>query len=211
MRLVCFAVKEEAKAFQKMADAIPNVEVLVTGIGKQNAARAIRAAITRRRPGLVVSSGFAGGLRPELVTGDIVYDLDPGAELESALNASGAKRGRFQCVDRIATTAREKRALREQSGADAVEMESEIIRAACREEGISAATIRVVLDTADQDLALDFNEFMNSEQELDTAKLAWAVARSPGKVGALLRLQRESKEAAEKLARVLADALGVRA
>ena len=207
MKLVCFAVKEEAKAFQRLAGGAADIAVLVTGIGRRNAEKSFRAAIAQEKPELVITSGFAGGLNPSLVLGDIVFDADPETKLEAALITAGAKSGKFFCADRIASTAREKHALRLQTGADAVEMESDTIRAVCREHKILAATVRVILDTADEDLALDFNQFMNSEHQMDTAKLAWAVAKSPGKVGALLRLQKQSKEAAEKLAVVLMNIL----
>ncbi len=207
MILVCFAVKEEAKAFQKLAESVPDLEVLVTGIGRRNTDKAIRAVLARQKPELVITSGFAGGLRPDLAAGDIVFDADSSTNLESVLLAAGAKAGKFLCVDKIATTAREKEGLRLQSGADAVEMESEVIRAICREQRIPSATVRVILDTADEDLALDFNQFLTADQQMDTAKLAWAVAKSPGKVGALLRLQKLSKEAADKLAATLASVL----
>ena len=205
--LVCFAVKEEARAFQKLASARPDVKALVTGMGRRNAEKSFRAAIAQEKSELAITSGFAGGLSPSLMLGDLLFDADPETKFEVALTTAGAKRGRFFCADRIATTAREKHALRLQTGADAVEMESETIRAVCREHKIPAATVRVILDTADEDLALDFNQFMNAEQQMDTAKLAWAVAKSPGKVGALLRLQKQSKEAAEKLAVVLMNIL----
>jgi adenosylhomocysteine nucleosidase len=206
--LVCFAVKEEAKVFHRLADARPDVRVLVTGIGRRNAEKSFREAIARQRPELVISSGFAGGLRPELALGDMVFSADPESKLESALLSAGAKPGKLLCVDRIATTAREKLALRNQSGADAVEMESEAIRAVCREEKIPAATVRVILDTADEDLVLDFNQFLTADKQFDHTKLAWAVATSPGKVGALMRLQKQGGEAAGKLAVILMNILG---
>jgi hypothetical protein len=39
---------------------------------------------------------------------------------------------------------------------------------------------------------------------LDFGKLAWAIAKSPGKIGALMELQRKTSFAAERLADVLA-------
>ncbi len=211
MKLVCFAVKEEASAFKSVADGMPNVTVLVTGMGRRNAEKSFRAAIAKQKPELVITSGFAGGLRSELALGDIIFDADPAAKLEAAFSVAGAKPGKFHCVDRIATTAKEKHELRRQSGADAVEMESEIIRKVCREEEIPSATVRVILDTADEDLALDFNQFLNADMELDTGKLAWSVAMSPGKVGALMKLQKQGKAAAEKLAGVLKNILSSQA
>jgi nucleoside phosphorylase len=202
MKLVCFAVKEEAKAFQKLAGT-SDAQVLVTGMGRRNAEKSFRARVENEKPELVITSGFAGGLNPAFKLGDVVYDADASVTIIAKLAAAGARPAKFVCVEKVASTAREKRTLRAASGADAVEMESEAIRGICRAGKIPSATVRVILDTAEEDLALDFNEFMDENQRLNTAKLAWAVARSPSKIGALLQLQKNSKAAAEKLAKAL--------
>ena len=86
-------------------------------------------------------------------------------------------------------------------------MESQVICAVCREQKIPCATVRVILDTANEDLPLDFNRLMTANQKMNYGKLALALAKSPGKAGALLRLQQQSKAAAEKLGQVLAGLL----
>jgi adenosylhomocysteine nucleosidase len=205
--LVCFAVKEEARAFQKLAGERGNLKVILVGMGKRNAERAIRAALAKERPTLVLTCGFAGGLRPDLAMGTVVFAADPETGLELALLAAGARPARFHCADRVAATMEEKRRLWEATGADAVEMESQAICAICREQKIPSATVRVILDTASEDLPLNFNQLMTANQKLSYSKLAMALTKSPGKVGALLRLQQESKAAAEKLGQLLADLL----
>jgi hypothetical protein len=93
--------------------------------------------------------------------------------------------------------------LRAETGADAVEMESAAIHAVCAERGIPCATVRVISDTADEDLPLDFNALAKADQSIDFGKLFLAVAKSPGKIGALLALQKKTKFAAAQLAGVL--------
>jgi adenosylhomocysteine nucleosidase len=179
------------------------VKVILVGIGTRNAEEAIRVALTEQRPQLVLTCGFAGGLRPDLAIGTVVFSADPETGLEPALLAAGAKPARFHCSEQVAATAEAKRALRESTGADAVEMESQIIRAVFRQQKIPCATVRVILDTAQEDLPLDFNQLMTPRQKLSYGKLALVLARSPRKVGALLSLQKQTQVAAGKLTDVL--------
>jgi adenosylhomocysteine nucleosidase len=215
--LVCFALKEEAKPFVRTV-ASSRVRTLLTGIGRKNAERAFRAALAESRPNLVLTCGFAGGLNPKLTHGEVLFELcrsrgdETQTEIESEtphvvsydkLISAGAREGKFHCSDHVVVTAEEKWALWQKTGADAVEMESEIIRAVCREQGIPSATVRVISDIAGEDLPLDFNALMTPAMRIDSGKLALAILRSPGKIGALLRLQKQTKLAAHKLSEVL--------
>ena len=241
--LVCFALKEEAAPFRKMAAGGlrrgHHVSILLTGIGRRNAEKSLREFLNscRRRgnetqiknnletphvvsydPNLVLTCGFAGGLNPELKLGEVVFEIgrSRGNETQTKKNletpyvvsyekllAAGAKPAKFICADRIATTVAEKQKLRAETGADAVEMESEAIHAICRERGISCATVRVILDTASEDLPLDFNAIVKPDWSLDYGKLALTIVKSPGKIGALLQLQKRCRLAAEQLAVIL--------
>jgi adenosylhomocysteine nucleosidase len=174
-------------------------------------------------PNLVLTCGFAGGLNPDLKLGDVVFELPltpslspsdgervsarTGEGLVAKLLAGGAKPAKLFCADRIATTVAEKKALRDETGADAVEMESAAIHAVCHERGIPCATIRVISDTANEDLPLDFNALAKPDKSLDFGKLFLAIAKSPGKIGALMALQKKTKFAAERLADVLIEIL----
>jgi len=203
--LVCFALKEEAAPFRKGAAAGPAVSLLVTGIGKANAEKRFRERLAAGtgNPACVLTGGFAGGLNPELRLGDVLFETaDP--DLRARLLLAGARPAIFFCADRIATTVREKQALRAQTGAEVVEMESGAIQAVCRERGIPCATVRVISDTAGEDLPLDFNALAKPDKNLDFGKLFLAIARSPGKIGALMDLQKKTIFSARQLAAVLA-------
>jgi nucleoside phosphorylase len=174
----------------------------VTGIGRNNTEKAVREAILREVPSAVLTCGFAGGLNPELKSGDVVFATED-ATLAARLSSAGAKRAIFFCAPKIATTASEKQELRCASKADAVEMESEFIHALCRERGIPCATVRAISDAANDDLPLDFNKLANPDLSLNYGKLLWAIAKSPGKIPALMRLQKTCRQASENLASVL--------
>jgi adenosylhomocysteine nucleosidase len=206
--LVCFALKEEAAPFRKIAAgrvaAARAASILITGIGRRNAEKSVREFLATHSPELVLTCGFAGGLNPDLKLGDVVFELSTlNSQLSTRLSAAGAKPAKIFCADRITTTVAEKKKLRVETGADAVEMESGTIHAVCRERGILCATVRVISDMANEDLPLDFNQLFKPDKSLDFGKLAWAIARSPGKIGALLKLQKRSRFAAEQLASVL--------
>ena len=113
----------------------------------------------------------------------------------------------FHCANRIAVTATEKQALRQQTQADAVEMESGVIRALCRERGIAAATLRVISDDALSDLPLDFNALAKPDGNISYAKLAATLVRSPRLVGRLIRFQKELSECSRQLAVTLGGVL----
>jgi adenosylhomocysteine nucleosidase len=228
--LICFALKEEAAPFRKIAAGKAGIAILITGIGRRNAEKSLREFLNSCRsrgnetqiknnletphvvsygPDLVLTCGFAGGLNRDLKLGEIVFELSesqlptPNSQLRTQLFAAGAKPAKFFCADRIAITVAEKKKLRAETGADAVEMESAAIHAICREHGIPCATVRVISDTAGEDLPLDFNALFNADLSLNCGKLALAIAKSPEKIGALMELQKKTRLAAERLAEVL--------
>jgi adenosylhomocysteine nucleosidase len=201
--IVCFAVKEEAKFFRPLAASLPNVKIVLTGMGQRNAETTFRAVLGGPRPELVLTCGFAGGLNPVLTSGTVIFSTDDEPGLETALLKAGAKSARFHCSSRVATTAAEKRRLYSSTGADAVEMESQHILAICRERKLPCAIVRVILDTVEEDLPLDFNSLMTADQRMDFRKLAMALVRAPGKVPVLIGLQKQTNSAARRLAEAL--------
>jgi adenosylhomocysteine nucleosidase len=209
--LICFAVREEATAFQKafpwVSHRSSGLKILITGMGRKNSQRMLEQQLENSRPNLVLTCGFAGALNPELEIGDVVFDADAETGLTEMLQAVGAQPAKFHCASRVATTTEEKTALRQSTGADVVEMESGIIRQICREKKIPSATIRVISDAAYDDLPLDFNALMTPDYAISFPKLALALLKSPGKIPDLMKLQRHTRFAAVELAIVLTTLL----
>lgn len=201
--LVCFAVREEAAFALPLPMAEGGRDSIITGMGRRNAGTRFTEAVGRICPERVLACGFAGALNPGLKIADALFDEDFDAGFGKALRELGAMPGKFYCSTRVAVTAAEKAELRRTTGADAVEMESSVIRTLCRERGIPSATVRVISDAADEDLPLDFNALMTSDQRISMTKLTAALLKSPGKIPRLLELQRNTRLAARRLADVL--------
>ena len=193
--LLTFAVKEEARSL-----AVPsNTKVILTGMGRDNAEDAIRQALTQFKPRLVLTCGFAGGLNPVLKSNEIIFDAEETVVLKERLLQLKATPVQFFCARRVAITAEEKQRLWRATGLDAVEMESDSIREICREKAIPSATIRVISDTAHEDLPLDFNKLRSPSQNIDYKKLGWALLRAPGKMMELISFQQKTVEASKSL------------
>ena len=197
--LLCYAVREEVGSIA----ALRRTNVLVTGMGRRNASEGIQAELASTEYRLVLTCGFAGGLNPALKVGAVVFSEDDGLGLSDSLLRLGAVPAAFHCARRVAVTAEEKHSLRRSTGADAVEMESSVIRTICRNRNVPSATIRVILDTADENLPLDFNALMTSHDKINYPKLIATLLGRPHKLFSLWRFQSNSILARKELDRVL--------
>jgi adenosylhomocysteine nucleosidase len=201
--LLTFAVKEEAKPAQLLLCSQTELRVLVTGIGEDNALRTIRASLANQPARLVITSGFAGGLDPQLAAGTVIFEADSDFPWSPALLSAGARPVRFHCSKRVIISPADKANLRRTTGADAVEMESKAIRTVCRQYGIPSATVRVISDSAHEDLPLDFNLIFTPEMRINPLRLLAAILRSPAKIIHLVRFQHQTTRGAQRLAETL--------
>jgi len=87
--------------------------------------------------------------------------------------------------------------------AEAVEMESFAVLTEAAERKIPAVAIRAISDGVDQDLPMDFSGVLDDQGKVKASKVARSLARAPHKLPALLRLGRDTKFAATKLAEFL--------
>ena len=192
--------------FARMAVLRGNTILLAAnGPGPKLAAQAVDVVHERAQVDGLVSIGFCGALAPALAPCDIFVAtevLGAGAVSRPADSMRPFKTGKLLSIDRVASTAAEKSELRK-TGADAVEMEAGAVAERAEHWNLPFYVIRVVTDAADESLPLDFNRLAKADKNLDYGKLAWAIAKAPGKIGALLELQKKTRFAAERLAAVL--------
>ena len=128
----------------------------------------------------LVSFGIAGALRADLPVGTVIDAArvvdEHGAVLWEGepLGVAGARRGTILGTDRIVDDPRERAALREATGADAVDMES----ASLARSGRLAGCIRAVSDTPDSQLA-GLAAGAKANGEVDVPGLLRGFARTP--------------------------------
>jgi len=179
--LVLFAMEREAAPFRRVAGS---ARIRVSGVGRENARRAIVEAIGESKPSRVIAAGFCGALVPELKVGDIVAAPQ------------------IATVDRLVWDPAEKARLAEETGARAVDMESAAIAAACAEHGLAFTAIRAVSDASDTRLSPELVRLL-AGGEVSVMRAIAALIRRPRLLGEFLRLARDTKLATRNLAMAL--------
>ena len=149
----------------------------------------------------IISTGYCGALDPELRVTDIVVGEDARVRSERRFT-----KGAVATRDRVAITAAEKRALREETGAIAVDMEAAAVQDRAKELGVPYACVRVVSDTAEENLPLDFNRYRRPDGRFSRTAIALvAMARPFSVMPALLEFDRQCKLASLALGDFFAD------
>ena len=194
-----------------------DVDVILTGVGWDNARRAMEAVMDSSYS-LCISSGFAGGLKPGCAVGDLFAAksvrtaansgaLQCNAEFVAEAEESGARRVEtLLSAEAVASTATQKAALAEI--ADAVDMESYAIVAAAQRCNVPAVVIRAISDSFDQDMPMDFSDAISKDGRVLISTVLREVAAHPSLLPGLIRLGRQSNRAAERLADFLSGYLG---
>jgi hypothetical protein len=127
----------------------PGTRVERSGMGYRSAAAAAER-ILRRRPALLVSTGFCGALAPDLRAGDVVVatevlDVASGERLPVSAEATAAVPGRRGVIATSPHPLTDPASRRDVPGA-AVDMESAALARAAAAAGVPFAAVRAVSD-----------------------------------------------------------------
>lgn len=179
-----------------------NYAVLVCGgIGPEAARRAAEAVIALYDPGLVLSVGFAGALNPQLRVGALfapatVVDVGDGSRVEI-----GAGDGVLASFAAIAGT-EQKAKLAKAYGAQAVDMEAAAVARAVQAHGIRFSALKAISDAA-AFVMPPVQAFVGQDGQFRSAKLVAFAAVRPWLWLKLIRLARNSSQAAKALCAAL--------
>ncbi|OGS05492.1 MAG: hypothetical protein A3G41_02505 [Elusimicrobia bacterium RIFCSPLOWO2_12_FULL_59_9] len=174
------------------------VWMIQTGMGGEKTRLALDALPADVLPELVVSAGFAGALRSGLRTGEVVLDAGAeGADLENWRRRLGERGlserfGRVASAGRILRTPGEKEIFAAESGALAVDMEWDALKAWAQERGIAAVAVKAVVDELDHALPVEVPEACDA---LAAARFILArPARIPAAVATYFRCRKATRE-----------------
>ncbi len=185
----------------------PGAVVVVSGVGRANAARAAEALAARHSLTGLISAGFAGALAPELRVGDLVVDTEV-PQWGALAGRMGAVAGRIQTVDHVVCTATERRELAARTGAIAVDMESAAVAEVARRRGLPYAAVRSITDSAERNWALDWNRCRRPDGSFRLLSLLGQALRTPQGVAEIRQLWYASRIASRSLRHFLGELLG---
>jgi len=159
--LVVAAIRQELNALLPLDDG--RIETLLTGMGRRRAGESVRRYLARKKVGLLVSVGFAGGTRPGYQVGDLlmaseVHDAASGRSFKpiwcpTRLDGRVVS-GRFVTADAPIPDPVSKEAAGKKFGAVGVDMETAAVAEAASEHGVPWVGLRAILDPMEVHLAV---------------------------------------------------------
>ena len=191
-----------------------SVAIVLSGIGQNNAEEAAKKLIDVFEPKSVCSAGYAGGLSarlkrfnicvPEQVlrgSGGEALDL---SETIPRKTAPMPDKFTLVTVNDVVETPVQKRALRERTGAEIVDMETFAIAEVCRVRNVPFSSFRVVFDTESDQIPGDIAKILGN-MDKGISRLSGAIFGNiwsrPSVVLDFVSLKKRAFTAAERLAR----------
>jgi adenosylhomocysteine nucleosidase len=185
------------------------VETIVAGAARVRLPERLARAIAGGGRA-IVSFGLAGGLAPDLTPGTCVIGraIVPGGERRAvdrvwadrlAEVLPDAYRADIAASDRPLAEVAAKQALRQATGASAVDMESAVAAKLAAAHGLPFAALRVICDPAERALPPAALAGFADDGRTDFGAILRSLAAAPGQLPALLRLARDAQRAFAEL------------
>jgi adenosylhomocysteine nucleosidase len=191
-----------------------SIEVIHTGVGENICSVRIGKFLENQQFDFLISAGFAGSLNHELQVNDLLVaknflTLDPKHARTSLSNVSTHVADMLTVPALVDSTEERERMARE-SGASAVDMESEFIARACAAHGIPLLALRVITDTPTQPFPAPPSVLFDIQQQRPRlgifAKFFLAhPSRIPSLIQFAKRITRARKTLSNALVRIVHD------
>ena len=199
--------RSDAKKITSIHGKIDNRSVAIfhTGVGAKACASKIDNFLRAARPKILISSGFAGAVREDWNVGDLLLaenfsDRHLLLRAERALGSQHPWVGRLFTSTSIVDSVAERNEIARDNGADAVDMETELIAQACAVHGVPLLSLRVISDTERQPFPAPPKILFDVErQRTNAAKLTLYFLTRPDRAGRLIAFSRRVSRARRNL------------
>ncbi len=167
------------------------------------------------RPTLLISSGYAGALSPELPAGvlflaknfsapeslQIAHDLLTDRQIP-------VRAGRLYSSSQMLETPEEKQALGKRTKCDAIDMETEAIAALCAEHGLPMLSLRAISDNAVDPVPVPFEVCIDlATGRPRIASILWHLLGHPWRIPGFLQFAKKATQSRELLGQGIATLL----
>ena len=161
------------------------VTVMHTGVGEKSTRTRLGNFLAEEKPSALISSGFAGGLHDSLAVGDLVLadNRSTAAILvlaRRALVPAKAQVGALTTAPAVIDSTATRRQIAQETGAAAVDMETECIAELCAASALPMVSLRAITDTLNAPFPAPPHVLFNLErQRTEFAPLFWYLLTHP--------------------------------
>ena len=184
-----------------------SIEVIHTGVGENICRKRIGKFLENRQFDFLISAGFAGSLNHELQVNDLLVATNfSTVDLKHAsLSNVSIYAANMLTVPELIDSSEQRETIARNSGASAIDMETEFIAQTCRDHGIPLLSLRVITDTPSQPFPAPPHVLFDIQQQrTHIAALAKFFLGHPTRIVGLVRFARRIARARRTLSNALA-------
>jgi nucleoside phosphorylase len=183
-----------------------SIEVTHTGVGEKICRERIGKFLANQQFDFLISTGFAGSLKHELRVNDLLVaknfstvDLKHASLSNVSIHAAN-----MLTVPALIDSSEERERIARESGASAIDMETEFIARACAVHGIPLLALRVITDTPTQPFPAPPRVLFDIQQQrTHIGALAKFFLAHPGRMPDLVQFARRISQARNTLSKAL--------
>ena len=189
-----------------------SIEVIHTGVGENICRQRIGRFLENQQFDFLISAGFAGSLNHELQVNDLLvaknFSTVDLKHAQSSLSNVSIHTANMLTVPVLIDSSEEREKIARESGAGAVDMETEFIARACAEHGIPLLSLRVISDTSRESFPGPSRILFDIErQQTHVLKLATFFLAHPKRIPRLIAFTRRIARARKTLADALVEGI----
>src|SRR5215470_3331040 len=145
------------------------VEILHTGVGEKICKERLRKFLDDPKFDLLISAGFAGALNNESEVGDVLlaknFSTVDLKQAQVSLSGLSVRTADLLTLPALINSREERERIARESGAAAVDMETEFIVRACAERAIRLLSLRVISDAPSEPLPVSASVLFDMERQ----------------------------------------------